>query len=151
MRKINTVRFGEIEVEEDKIVHFEQGIPAFEDEHEFVIIPYDPESPYVFLQSLATPELAFLMTIPFIFFPDYEFNLDDDVLKKMAIKVQEDILVYTLITIPNGEIKNMTANLLAPVVVNKNTMQARQVVLERSKYTTKHRLFPEDAAAKGDK
>ena len=60
MRKVNTVRFGEIEVEEEKVVHFKNGIPAFEDEHEFLIIPYDEESPYYFMQSLKTPELAFL-------------------------------------------------------------------------------------------
>ena len=71
MRTVYTVRFGEIEVEEDKIVHFENGIPAFEDEHEFLIIPYDEESPYYFMQSLKSPELAFLITTPFIFFPDY--------------------------------------------------------------------------------
>ena len=80
MRKITTTRFGEIEEAEDKILHFAAGLPAFEDEHEFIIVPYDEESPYVFLQSASTPDLAFLMTIPFIFFPDYEFRLEDDVL-----------------------------------------------------------------------
>ena len=39
MKKVNTLRFGEIEVAEEKVVHFEDGIPAFEDEHEFLIIP----------------------------------------------------------------------------------------------------------------
>ena len=152
MRKINTVRFGEIEEDENKIVHFAQGIPAFEDEHEFVIIPYDPESPYVFLQSAKTPELAFLMTMPFIFFPDYEFRLDDAIVKKLSIESQEDLLIYTLLTIPEGKVADMTANLLAPVVVNKKNMQARQIVLEKSHYKTKHRLFlpKADASAKGE-
>ena len=152
MRKINTMRFGEIEEDESKIVHFPQGIPAFEDEHEFVIIPYDPASPYVFLQSAATPELAFLMTMPFLFFPDYEFSLEDSVVAKLQVKTPDDLLIYSLLTIPEGDIKAMTANLLAPIVINKNNMQARQVVLEKSHYQTKHRLFPEDATAeKGDK
>ncbi len=142
MRKVDTVRFGEIEVEEDKIVHFEQGIPAFEDEHEFLVIPYDAESPYYFMQSLATPDLAFLLTVPFVFFPDYEFELDDEVLKQLGIKQQEEILIYALITIPGGKVEDMTANLMAPVVINTTNMQARQVVLDRSGYTTRHRLFP---------
>ena len=142
MRKVDTVRFGEIEVEEDKIVHFEQGIPAFEDEHEFLVIPYDTESPYYFMQSLATPDLAFLLTVPFVFFPDYEFELDDEVLKQLGIKQQEEILIYALITIPGGKVEDMTANLMAPVVINTTNMQARQVVLDRSGYTTRHRLFP---------
>ena len=91
MKKVNTLRFGEIEVDEDKIVHFEDGIPAFEDEHEFLIIPYDEESPYVFLQSLTTPELAFLMTVPFVFFPEYEFELDDEMQNKIDGKGAERI------------------------------------------------------------
>ncbi len=142
MRKVDTARFGEIDVEEDKIVHFEQGIPAFEDEHEFLVIPYDAESPYYFMQSLATPDLAFLLTVPFVFFPDYEFELDDEVLKQLGIKQQEEILIYALITIPGGKVEDMTANLMAPVVINTTNMQARQVVLDRSGYTTRHRLFP---------
>ena len=143
MRKVNTLRFGEVEVAEDKVVHFADGIPAFEDEHEFVIVPYDEESPYVFLQSLTTPDLAFLMTVPFIFFPEYEFELDDENQNKLELTSQEDMLIYTLLTINGGKVKDMTANLMAPVVVNTANMQARQVVLDRSSYTTKHRLFPE--------
>ncbi len=144
MRKVNTLRFGAVEVAEDKVVHFADGIPAFEDEHEFVIVPYDEESPYVFLQSLTTPDLAFLMTVPFIFFPEYEFELDDENQDKLELTRQEDMLVYTLITVNGGKVKDMTANLMAPVVINTANMQARQIVLDRSSYTTKHRLFPEN-------
>lgn len=148
MKKVNTLRFGEIEVDEAKIVHFADGIPAFEDEHEFVTIPYDEESPYVFLQSLQTPDLAFLMTVPFIFFPDYEFELDDDNQNKLGLVSQDDMVVYSLITVPGGQIADMTANLMAPVILNTANMQARQIVLDKSRYTTKHRLFPNKKEAK---
>ena len=145
MRKITTTRFGEIEEDESKIVHFAAGLPAFEDEHEFIIVPYDEESPYVFLQSATTPDLAFLMTIPFIFFPDYEFRLEDDVLKSLALESQEDLLLYTLLTIPGSDIREMTANLLAPIVINSRTNEGRQVVLDKSSYCTKHKLFAKKA------
>ena len=143
MRKVHTVRFGEIEVDEEKIVHFKDGIPAFEEEHEFLIIPYDDESPYYFMQSLQTPELAFLITTPFIFFPEYVIEIDDETVKELSIKNQEDVMLYALITIPNGSVRYMTANLLAPVVLNTDNMQAKQIVMEKTRYTTKHRLFPE--------
>ena len=81
------------------------------------------------------------MTVPYIFFPEYEFQLDDDVTKKLEINTPEDIILYTLLTIPNGDITKMTANLMAPVVINNNTLAAKQVVLEKSRYTTKHPLF----------
>ncbi len=143
MRKINTDRFGEIEVDENRIIHFKDGIPAFEDEHEFIILPYDEESPYYFMQSLKKPSLAFLLTIPEIFFPDYSAEIDDDTVAELEIKDVEKILVYAMITIPNGSVRYMTANLLAPLVINIENMQAKQIVMEKSNYTTKHRLFPE--------
>ncbi len=148
MKKINTLRFGELEIEEQDVVTFEEGIPAFEDEHEFVVLPYEEGTPYMFLQSLATPELAFLMTDPFVFFPDYSFELDDENLDRLGIKTMDDVLVCTLISIPRSGVADMTTNLLAPVVINRHTMHAKQVVLEKTQYTTKHRLFPEK---KGDK
>ena len=63
MSKIMTSRFGEIEAAEESIIQFAAGIPAFEEEREFIIIPYEEGSPYVFMQSVKTPELAFLMTM----------------------------------------------------------------------------------------
>ena len=148
MRKINTLRFGELEIEEQDVVRFADGIPAFEDEHEFVVLPYEEGTPYMFLQSLITPELAFLMTDPFVFFPEYSFELDDENMDRLDIKSMDDVLVCTLISIPRSGVADMTTNLLAPVVINRHTMQARQIVLEKTQYTTKHRLFPEK---KGDK
>ena len=149
MRKVYTSRFGEMEVDEKKIVHFKDGIPAFEDEHEFVILPYEEDSPYYFMQSLTSPDLAFLLTIPFLFFNDYTFELDDATVKELDIKASENVFYYTMITIPNGSIRYMTANLVAPIVLNGANMQAKQVVLEKSNYTTKHRLFPESAKKEG--
>ena len=149
MLKVYTSRFGEIEVDEAKIVHFKDGIPAFEDEHEFIILPYEEESPYYFMQSLRSPDLAFLLTIPFLFFNDYSFEIDDETIKELDIKHQEDVFYYSMITIPNGSVRYMTANLLAPIVVNSENMRAKQVVLEKSQYTTKHRLFPESAKKEG--
>lgn len=141
--KVKTDRFGEIEVDEKRIVHFREGIPAFEDEREFVILPYDEESPYYFMQSLRKPELAFLLTMPFLFFPEYEIEIDDATLKDLDITDQENVSLYALVTIPNGSVRYMTANLLAPIVLNTKNMQAKQMVMEKSKYTTKHRLFPD--------
>ncbi len=143
MRKVTTSRFGELEIEEKRIVHFKNGIPAFEEEHEFVILPYDEESPYYFMQSLKTPDLAFLLTVPFLFFPNYTFEVDDDSIKELDIKDQDKISYYALVTIPNFSIRYMTANLLAPIILNTDNMQAKQLVLEKTNYTTKERLFPE--------
>jgi len=149
MRKVYTSRFGEIEVDEKKIVHFKNGIPAFEDEHEFIILPYEEDSPYYFMQSLRSPDLAFVLTIPFLFFPDYTFEVEEDTVQELGITNSSQVFYYTMITIPGGNIRNMTSNLVAPIVINSDNMQAKQVVLEKSNYTTKHRLFPESAQKEG--
>ena len=150
MKTINTARFGQIEIQEEKIITFFAGIPAFEEEKEFVIIPYDEESPFVFLQSVQTSELAFLMTSPFIFFPEYQFELDDDSIAVLGIEKEEDLLIYALLTLPGKDIKQMTANLLAPIVINQQNHQAKQIILEKSEYKTKHLLFPTQDVARGD-
>ncbi|MBQ9442081.1 MAG: flagellar assembly protein FliW [Selenomonadaceae bacterium] len=143
MREIATNRFGLLEVEESKIVHFPKGIPAFEEEHEFVIVPYEEESPYFFLQSAQRAELAFLLTEPFVFFSDYTVEIDDATINELEIKNNENVEIYTILTIPNGSVRYMTANLLAPIIINTENMQAKQIVMDKSNYKTKHRLFPE--------
>ncbi|EKU71297.1 flagellar assembly protein FliW [Selenomonas sp. F0473] len=144
MKKFMTSRFGEIETDDDAIIFFAAGIPAFEEEREFLIIPYEEGSPYVFLQSLRTPDLAFLMTMPLIFFPDYEFTIDDDVEKELGLTSPDQVLIYAILTLSGKEIRDLTANLMAPIIINTATRRAKQIVLESSPYTTKHRLFPEN-------
>ena len=147
MRKVNTLRFGEIEIDEKKILHFKEGIPAFEEEHEFILIPFEDDSPFIFMQSLKTPELAFLITSPFIFFPDYTFEIGDAATDALKAKEREDLAIYSILTVPNGEIKKMTANLLAPLIINSKNNEAMQLVLDKSPYQTKHALFSEKEGA----
>ena len=147
MRKVNTLRFGDIEVEEEKILHFKNGIPAFEEEHEFLLIPYEEDSPILFMQSLKSPDLAFLVTNPFIFFPDYSFEIGDEATDALGIKSQEDLLIYAILTVPYGDVKKMTANLMAPVIINSKNNKSMQLVLDKSPYKTKHPLFPEKEEA----
>lgn len=148
MKKIMTSRFGEIEAAEESIIHFAAGIPAFEKEREFIIIPYEEGGPYVFLQSVRTPELAFLMTMPLAFFPDYEFTIDDDVEKELGLTSPEEVLIYAILTLEGTEIRDLTANLIAPIVINAATRRAKQIVLDHSPYKTKHRLFPAEKEAR---
>ena len=143
MREIATNRFGLLEVEESNIVHFPKGIPAFEEEHEFIIVPYEEGSPYFFLQSAKSAELAFLLTEPFEFFSDYTVEIDDATVAELEIKNHESVEIYSILTIPNGSVRYMTANLLAPIIINTENMQAKQIVMDKSNYKTKHRLFPE--------
>ena len=142
MKQYATARFGQIEIEDSQIIRFQKGIPAFDTEREFTLIKSSPEIPYVFLQSLQTEDLAFLLASPYDFFPNYEFTLDDDSVAELEIVSPEEIQVFVILAMPSGgTVNDITANLVAPLVINATNNQAKQVILDKSIYHTQHRLF----------
>jgi len=142
---IQTTRFGQVEVDDDFVIHFSQPILGFEDQKEFVILNHAEDSPFKWLQSVTIPELAFVITNPKLFGIDYEFSVPDDVCQKLNITNPDDVLVVTIVNIPNEDPTKMTANLLGPVIINEVSKQAMQVVLNDSPFSTKTRLIPEEA------
>jgi flagellar assembly factor FliW len=150
---VKSARFGPLEVDEKDFLRFPEGLPGFADQRAFVFLPYGPESPFAFLQSVTDPDLVFLIVEPFIFFNDYQFELDDTLAQKLGVSKKLLPQIFTIVTVPDNP-EEMTANLLAPVVVNPRKKIAFQIVLEKAPYTTRHRLFPQGFApltAKGGK
>ncbi|QGU00431.1 hypothetical protein SYNTR_1837 [Candidatus Syntrophocurvum alkaliphilum] len=140
--KINSPILGQIEIEEKNLITFESGIPGFEDQTQFALIPMDDNSPFFYLQAIRNPELCLILTDPFSFFSDYKVKLDDEHLEKLEVKKDETpiIAVYCILTIPE-DFKKSTANLLAPIAINHKTKKGLQFVSEKSEYTTKHYIF----------
>ncbi len=138
---VQSTRFGPLEVGDQDIISFPQGLPGFEDEKAFVYLPYGPDSPFAFLQSVGEPALTFFIAEPFPFFTDYEFELSDDRAKEIGITADSPFQVFCIVTVPDN-LEEMTANLLAPLVVNWKERRAIQTVLDNKGYTTRHRLFP---------
>lgn len=142
MLTIKTKYFGEISVKTEDIFTFEKGIPGFLDETEFVMLPFGEDHPFYIMQSVKTPMLAFVVTEPFLFFPSYDFALDDAVVNQLQIESEQDVLVFTILTLGDSFVET-TANLQAPVVLNVNKKLGKQVILSDGRYTTKHRLMPQ--------
>ena len=140
-KKIQSTRFGELEIKEEDTLFFPYGLPGFPDETNFVYLPYSKESPFAFLQSLKDPDLAFTVVNPFIFLNDYSFNLEDQILSEMDILESEPPQVMNIVRIPENA-EEMTANLVAPLIINWRNRKARQVLLENSPYSVRQRLFP---------
>ncbi len=144
--KINTMRFGDIDVEERQIFTFGKGLPGFPKERQFAFLPHDDGSDnkpnFAYLQSLSTPELTFLLADPFAFFPDYEFTIDDETELRLGTSTQNMPMVWCISMILN-KVEDISANLLAPILFNVENNMAMQMILENSKYSTRHRLFPE--------
>ncbi|CAK7050073.1 flagellar assembly protein FliW [Tissierella carlieri] len=148
--KIKTRNFGEIEIEKEKIIIFEEGIPAFEEEKEFIIIlNEDKESPFHWLQSINNQNLSFIVINPFEIFSDYDILLPQTAINKLKIEKEEDINIYTIVVIPT-DMKKMTTNLLGPIVINTKERLGKQVILDDERYTTKHFIFNQDSKVGGE-
>ncbi|MFC4618550.1 flagellar assembly protein FliW [Camelliibacillus cellulosilyticus] len=140
---IETKYHGKLSIAvKDRIV-FNQGIPGFPDEKAFVFLPLQEGAPYVIMQSLQTPALAFVTVSPFVFFQDYEFEISDQVAEQLQFTSETDATVYVILALKEP-FEASTANLVAPVLVNHHKQVGKQVVLEKSPYGTKHHPFLND-------
>lgn len=138
---IQSTRLGKLEVQPEAILNFPLGLPGFLDEKQFVLLPYDEASPFAYLQSVGEPNLTFIIVDPFFFFDDYAFSLDEQVIADLQISEKKSPHIFNIVTIPE-KAEAMTANLLAPIVINPDKHLAQQIVLEKTSFTTRHRLFP---------
>ena len=140
--EIETRDFGKIDVNEDDIIKFPEGIPGFLEEKKFVLLPVAEDSPFVILQSITTANLAFITIEPVDIIADYEFEISDKVEKLLKIEQIEDLLIFNIATIRDS-IKNMTVNLAAPVVINIKKRLGKQIILDDEKYPVRAKLFTE--------
>lgn len=138
--KIKTKYHGEITIDERQIIHFENGLPGFLEEKQFIILPLTDNQIYLILQSIQTPEIAFVITNPFFFYKDYEFKLEDGVVEQLEIKEPGDVQVFNILTIYDP-FEKTTINLQAPIVINIKNNRAKQVILNYDHYTTREPLF----------
>ena len=143
--QIKSTRFGEFEVSEELIVQFPEGLPGFEDQKQFAFLPYtvdEDNSPFAYMQSVQDPDLTLLLADPFLFFKHYSLNLNDEDAAQLGLSDSEETAgVYGIVAVPE-KIDQMTVNLVAPIVVNWKQQKGMQIILNRSPYSTKHRLFP---------
>lgn len=144
--KINTEKFGEVEVSENLMFEFIAPIIGYEKLRKFALVDHMPESPFKWLQSLEDEKVAFPVTCAGFFGLDYEFILPEDEAKKLELTSGENLLTLNIVCIPQGHPENATINLLGPIVVNMDNRLAMQVVLINSAFSAKQRLFPESKA-----
>lgn len=140
---IHSTRFGRIEVDEEAVITFSQGLFGFENYRRFVVLCPDEKSPFRWLQSLEEPSLAFVVIEPRHFMPDYAPTISDADAEAIGLNMDTPYLIFVVVTIPPGKPEQMTANLMGPILVNAETRMARQVIVEDDCYTTKHSILEE--------
>lgn len=145
MPQVDTTRFGLIEYSPEDLIHFPAGLLGFPELKDYIVIPLEANPAFFWLQSVQDGQIAFLITDPFLFFPDYEVELSESLKQELAISRREQVVVYTIVTIPASGVKDMTTNLVGPLVINMENRRGAQYVLGGNQYHTKHRLFKKQA------
>jgi flagellar assembly factor FliW len=138
--KVQTRWFGEMEVNKDELLYFEEGIPGFNSYREYILIPHTQESPFFFLQSIKKSELCFILINPFECFQNYHVNVPKTVLDKLYINSSNSLSVFTIVNLTDG-IEKATTNLQAPIFISKKDRAAVQVILDSEQYNIKENLF----------
>lgn len=142
-------RFGAIELDPDKVIRFERGLLGFPSLRDFVVIEHQPGSPFSWLQSVDEPSLAFLVVDPWAYTPDYLPDIQDHHMQELKFDQDAPVLVLATASIPKGKPEALTLNLYAPLVINLRDRLGKQVTLDESAYTIRHRVFPKATTGGG--
>lgn len=137
--EIMTRDFGKVNIDEDKIIEFPEGIPGFKEEKEFVLLPLEENSLFVIMQSVNNSDLAFITIEPKSIIKDYEFVISEKTEELLEISGIEDIILLNIVNIKD-KVENMTINLAAPLVININANLGKQVILDDNNYPVKYNL-----------
>ncbi|MFC1504690.1 flagellar assembly protein FliW [Spirochaetota bacterium] len=146
--QIENPRLGIITYEKDQVIVFNEGLYGFEYLKKYVIANFNDNSIFKYLQSIEDVNIAFVITEPENFMNSYILDVTESDIKELGIDSDADIMDYVIITIPE-KLENITANLQGPLLVNKKTNTAKQVLSLRDDYTTKYRIIDNKITKKG--
>lgn len=140
--KIQTKIFGEIEIEDEKLITFPGGIIGFPDMTRFTLLFDEERKPASihWLQSLDEPAFAMPVINPLILKEDYNPQVDDDVLKDIQPFTPDNLMVFVTMTIPH-DLKEMTINLRGPILINADTRKAVQIIVDDETCPVKFKIF----------
>lgn len=141
--KITTRVFGEIDIEEAKIIHFQGGIVGFPELTDFAIIhdaEKDSENPIRWMQSMQEPNFAMPVMDPLAVCPDYNPTVEDEMLKPIGELNPDSILVLVTLTVPQ-DVKKMSVNLQAPFIINADERKAIQLIVDPDKYEVRFPIY----------
>ncbi len=144
---IQTVRFGQLKVPDEKLIKMQKPILGFERLSVYCLVEKEEFRPFLWLQSVEDPAVAFIVVKPLVFFPDYRIEVHSNELAELMISCPDRVETYVIVTMPEDATR-MSANLQGPILINTENNRAKQLVLVNSDYRVKHSIFDalEDAA-----
>jgi len=138
--QIDTLRFGMVEVDENKLITFGDGIPGLEQYRKYALLQFEESYPIVWLQSMDDTGICLPVLDTFRVLPEYVFDMDDTDVKALELTSPDELHVVSVVVIPE-DIQGMTVNLAAPIIINTNTGNARQIVLSGTDYNVRAPVF----------
>jgi flagellar assembly factor FliW len=150
---VKTKHFGEIDLDESKIIYFDNGILGFEDCKKYTILYdlVDGERPEIsWLQSLDEPALALPVISPFIIKADYNPLVEDELIKSLGELNEDNIVILVSVTVPS-DINKISANLKAPFIINSELRKGAQVIAENQDYEIRYHFYEQLKAYKAVK
>jgi flagellar assembly factor FliW len=118
-------------------ITFPAGLPGFPDAHRFQLTPWgEAGTPFSLMTSMDDPDVGFVVVEPWVFYPDYEFDLDTSTSQRLAISEATDSLIMCVVTL-GQQPEDATVNLLGPIVINRFTREACQAVLDPSLFNVR--------------
>ena len=135
---IESQALGRLTVSTDHIITFASGLPGFPEARRFVLINHHLEPPFYCLHSVDDPSLAFVVTDPTVLVPDYRPKNGVSTLQELQANSPEDLQALVTLSIPPGRPREMTANLMSPLLINPEQGLGKQVVIEKPHYSHQH-------------
>ncbi len=126
--KLKNRILGEIEYSENNVVYFPRGIVGFENVKEFIFIDLNNSYPFLWMISTQRDDLNFIVIDPRLIYPDYSVYIPPSVKRELRIESDDQIVFYVIVTLGENP-EDMTVNLKAPIVVNKNYNMADQIIV----------------------
>ena len=135
---IESQALGRVTVPAERIITFASGLPGFPEAHRFALVNDHLEPPFSCLQCVDNPALAFVVADPTALVPEYRPKNGVNTLKELQVNSLEDLKVLVTLTIPPGQPREMTANLMSPLLINPELGLGKQVVIEKPHYSHQH-------------
>ncbi|MCA9284974.1 MAG: flagellar assembly protein FliW [Phycisphaerales bacterium] len=135
---VQTTRFGMVEVDGERIIRFPSGLLGFSSFTSFVLLQPDEQGVFFWLQSTQNPDLAFVVTDPTLWIPDFHANIRREQMEELGLENLSDAQVFVIV---NKRDQALTANMQGPLVINTISRSGVQLVLAEKRWTTRYELM----------
>jgi len=142
--QVRTTRFGVLEIPDERVIEFPRGLLGFSQYTRYCLLEPGEDACFFWLQSLDEPSLAFVVTDPGLFVPEFSVPIRPEQMMELKLGKLEDAQVFVIV---NKVEQTLTGNLQGPLVVNTLTRQGEQLVLAEKRWTTRHPLVQVAGAA----